>query len=174
MWNELLEVGLRATRPVRDDVVTQLYHQLRRHWCHAQTQWSDQQRRTFSFSDESRFMIHRFDWEQLCTDVLCIGDVERSDCGRAVMWANISHNGRTHLVQVNLTDRRYYDEILQQHIVPITNHADIIFQHSNARLPTSCVIAAFLRSLGLPSNLPDLKPMEYLCDDSLILNHIHY
>jgi len=62
-----------------------------------------------------------------------------------MVWAEISNNRRTNLVRVqgNLTDQRYKDDILQQHILNVIDRQREIFQ-DNARLHTSMETMDFL------------------------------
>jgi hypothetical protein len=51
----------------------------------------------------------------------CIQEVDRFGGGSVMMWAAISHTGKTALVHIpgNLTAQCYCDEILQPHVLPL-------------------------------------------------------
>jgi hypothetical protein len=61
----------------------------------------------------------------------CIQEADKFGGGSVMMWGAISETGRTELVHVNgtLTAKRYRDEILQHHVVPIMQNNGRLFQH---------------------------------------------
>lgn len=51
------------------------------------------------------------------------------DGDSVIMWAVVSHTGKQTYSN--------FDETLQPNVVPIINHANVIFQHINARTDTT-------------------------------------
>jgi hypothetical protein len=144
--NRLREAGIRARRPVKAVVLTRRHHQFRLQWVWTHTVWPQQRWRTVWFSDESRFQLKRSDGrasvyrrrnERFANN--CIQEVDRFGGGSVMMWATISHTGKTALVHIprNLTAQRYCDEILQSHALPLMQQNGARFQHDIARPRTA-------------------------------------
>ncbi|XP_067664519.1 uncharacterized protein [Haliotis asinina] len=102
----------------------------------------------------------------------CVQEVDRFGRGSVMVGATISHNAKTSLLQVrgNLTAKRYVEEILRPHVVPIMANANAVFQQDNARPHTARIIMAYLVNnnvnvLPWPSRSTDLKPIEHLSDE---------
>ena len=53
-----------------------------------------------------------------------------------MVWAGISHSGKTNLIIVNgnLTALRYLNDIVRPHVIPYINgNGNLLFQQDNAR-----------------------------------------
>ena len=177
--NRLRHAGIGVRHPVRAIVLNQQHRQNRLQRAQTHRVWPQQRWRTVWFSDESRFLEQRADGrarvyrrrnERFATN--CIQEVDRFGGGSVMMWAAISHTGRTDLVHVNgtLTAQRYCDEILQPHVVPIMQNNGRIFQQDNARPHTARITTAYLQNnnipvLPWPPTSPDLNPIEHLWDE---------
>jgi hypothetical protein len=151
--NCLREAGIRARRPVKAVVLTRRHRQVRLQWVQTHRVWPQQRWRTVWFSDESRFLLKRGDGrgrvyrrrnERFVNN--CIQEVDRFGGGSVMMWAAISHTGKTALVHIpgNLTAQRYCDEILQPHVLPLMQQNNARFQHENARPNTARISTAIL------------------------------
>lgn len=104
------DAGIRARRLVRAVVLNRQHRQNRLQWSRTHRVWPQQRWNTVWFSDESRFLLHRADsrakvyrrrHERFAAN--CVQEVDRFGGGSVMMWAAISHTGRTDLVHVNGT-----------------------------------------------------------------------
>jgi hypothetical protein len=86
------------------------------------------------------------DDEMSALPITVVQEVHRFGGGSVMMWAAISHTGKTALVHIpgNLTAQRYCDEILQPHVLPLMQQNGARFQHDNARSHTERITTALL------------------------------
>ena len=90
-----------------------------------------------------------------------------------MVWAAINTNFKSDLVVCNgnLNARRYIDQILRPHIVPIFRQRQgLTFMHDNARPHTAIITREFLQQnnvpvLQWPARSPDCKPIEHMRDE---------
>ena len=127
---------------------------------------------------ESRFLLQKRDG-RICVYrhrnerffSFCVEELDSFGGGSVMMWAAISKDRKTDLVHVsgNLTAVRYRDDILQPHLMHVTDQQRDLFQQDNARPHKARVAMAYLGQntinvLPCPSKSPDLNPIEHLWD----------
>jgi transposase len=179
--NRLKAAGLRSRRPVVGAVLTQRHRNARLRWATARHYCTRRRWQNVIFSDESRFRLRRSDGRmsvyrrpnERYIDA-CVHECDRFG-GRSVMvWAGITHCGRTDLkiVNGNLNAVRYHDEILSAIVQPfIARHRNChTFQQDHARCHVACICNLFLAQnninvLPWPALSPDLSPNEHLWDE---------
>ena len=99
-----------------------------------------------------------------CYADCCVLERDPFEGGGSVMvWAAIAHGYRSPLVVIdgNLNDQRYRDDILAHHVIPLFhNNANIsIFQHDIATSHTARDTVNFLRTKHF-----DFNPIEHVWD----------
>ena len=140
--NRLRQHGIRPRRPYFGAVLTPLHRCERVRWCNRLRGWTFRNWHRNWLSDEFRFLMQKRDCrirvyrrrnERFSSS--CVQEVDSYGGGSVMMWAAISNDSKTELVQVpgNLTAVRYRDEILQPHLMQVIDQQRELFQHDNAR-----------------------------------------
>ena len=176
----LKQVGLRAHRAYRGNVLTPERRQNRVNWCTLYQRWRRQQWNGVLFTDESRFCFDMVDgrkrvWRRRCERYAdcCVRQAMRWGGGSVMAWGGISWRHRTPLVVLEgtLTAQRYVDNVLRPVVVPfLRNYADVnVLQQDNARPHSARITQHFLQqnhvnTIPWPAYSPDLNPIEHFWD----------
>ena len=87
-----------------------------------------------------------------------------------MVWAGIWWNNRSDIVVISgtMTGKRYLDEIVLSHVLPIVKENNLIFQQDNARSHKGKIVMAELDSIDVlssPARSPDLSLIEHIWDE---------
>lgn len=129
--------------------------------------WTDESRFSLDFHD-GRIRVRRLKNERYAD--CCILEHDRYGLGSVMVWAGMWWNNRTDIVVVSgtMTGKRYLNEIILPHVLPIVNGNNLIFQQDNARPHRAKVVMSELDSIQVlpwPARSPDLSPIEHMWDE---------
>ncbi|GBM29648.1 hypothetical protein AVEN_125295-1 [Araneus ventricosus] len=156
--NQLLDVQLRARRPVACIPLTPRHCRLRRQWCQARAQWRAEWR-SVVFSDDSRFclgasdgrvLIRRRPGERLQPN--CLRPRHTGPTPGVMVWGAISYDSRSTLVVIpnTLNANLYVSLVIQPVVLPFMSSIQGgIFQQDNARSHTAAVSQRALQGVDI-------------------------
>ena len=183
--NRLRERVIYCRRPARCQALTQRHRLERQRWAlnNRRRQWDN-----VVFSDESRFNIHHADGRvriYRCRNErfanICVRKVYPYGGWGVMVWAAINTNFKSDLVVCNdnLNARRYIDQILRPHVVPIFRRRQgLMFMHDNARPHTAIVTRHFLQQNNVRCYNGQLVPLIFvirlsICGTSSVAGYVN-
>ena len=188
----LREAGIRCRRPYYGARLTRGHRVRRRNWAAAHARWRRNDWQNVLFTDETKVMVDSSDKRQNVyrrpgerfSDA-CVKEVDRWGRASTMIWAGISHMGKTDIVFLDngvgrggrrrarggLTAQRYVAEVLRPVAVPyIRRNPNMVLQQDNARPHTARFTVDFLRRSNVqtlqnwPALSADLNPIEHCWD----------
>ena len=179
--NRLNERGLNARRPMLATPLTRRHRRTREKWSIAYLRWTQRQNSTVLFTDESVFRLSRAGgrirvWRRKNERFADCNIIERDPCGcgSVILWADISNNFETDLVNINgtLTGQFYIDQVINPYIVPFFrgNRANFTLMDDNpcphrAIIVRNCLQQAGIQTMDWPSRSAGLNPIEHAWDE---------
>lgn len=173
----LLEVGRKAYRPKKKQLLTKVMKEKRLQWAKTYKKFSVEQWKNVLFSDETHFLVqgHKVNFVRKSEN-----EVETSahilqqpkHPPKKMFWGCMSYNGPGPLVPVEgMMNSDKYITLLQNRVVPLLSQmfpdGNGIFQQDSAPCHVSKKCMNFFREnkvnvLKWPGNSPDLNPIENL------------
>lgn len=172
----LLEVGRKARRPVKKQLLTAAMKRKRIVWAKKYKGWTQDDWKNVLFSDESHFFVqgmrHQF-VRRSDREPVSPAHIQQSikHPVKQMFWGCFSFFGPGSLVPITgMMNSQKYLEILQDRMVPEllkVNGGNPIFQHDLAPCHTSKIVKQFFTDnkitvLDWPGNSPDINPIENL------------
>lgn len=177
----LVAAGLHSRTPKKAPVLTRRHVRARREYVNTYGAWNIQRWRRVMFSDESRFALRKCDgrvkvWRRRGTRHQHFQGKMAFGGGTLMFWGGIMFGRKTALVEIpppgGLTQRRYIDEVLVPHVLPVKEAfgPGFILQQDNATAHVGRMSRAFLEENNVnllvhPAMSPDLNPIEHLWDN---------
>lgn len=129
--------------------------------------WTDESRFALDFHD-GRIRVRRLKNERYAD--CCILEHDRYGGGSIMVWAGIWWNSRTEIVVIpgTMTGKRYLNEIVLPHVLPIVEENNLTLQQDNATPHKARIVISVLDAIEVlpwPARSPDLSPIEHLWDE---------
>ncbi|GBM23434.1 Transposable element Tcb1 transposase [Araneus ventricosus] len=177
----LLDMELCSRRPTRVPLLTNRHRQLRLQWTREHPDWTMDECKRVSWSDESPFLIHHVDGrirvrrlpgEQLLPS--CTAGLTQAGGGDIMLWGTFSWVALEPVVVVEQTIKAAnYLHITADQLHPYTAFVFLtgngIFQQDNASCHKARIVLEWFEEhtdefhlMSWPPNSPDLNPLEHI------------